>query len=110
MIRRFKAPAALLAAGGIGATMALAIPASAASSNGYPTPAPTVTQPIPTPTYTVPPPVVNPFARCTFTLTFESTFDPAVGRFAFVRVPSITCVGPRGRLAVYTLTGPQEGR
>jgi hypothetical protein len=100
MISRRTLIASTAAAALLGGGLALAVPASAGT---YPTPTPAT----PTPTVTVTPPVVNPFAHCRFTHTLETTFDPAVGRFAFTRDPSITCVNPlTGALSVYLLARP----
>lgn len=86
-----------------GAGLAFGIPASAHTGTyPTPTPTPTPTQPIVTPTPT-PPPVVNPFARCRFSATFGTTFDPNRGRFIHRIVPAIVCDTRFGGVRIYDL-------
>lgn len=91
----------LIAVGMIfGAGLAFGIPASAHTGT-YPTPTPTPTVTA-TPTPTVPP-VVNPFARCRFSFTRATTFDPNRGRFIRRFVPAIVCDTRFGGVNVYDL-------
>jgi hypothetical protein len=88
--------------------MTIGVGSAYAATNGgtnYPTPGPVPTVSItPSVTPTIPPPVINPFRGCTFTTTREITQIPRTFRVVVRNVPSITCVGPRGVVNVYTIT------
>lgn len=84
---------AVLLAGGIAAGSAVA-----ASADTYPTP----TTPVPIAVQTVPPPVVNPFRNCAFSVTETRTFDPGIGRFVNRFEPAIVC-NTRFGVRVYDL-------
>lgn len=84
-------------------TAIIGVLASLGIALGFTTSASAGNTPTPTPPTVTPGVVVNPFAGCNFSSTFEFTFDPVSGRFVRAIVPSIVC-DVNGRVRVYDLT------